>query len=115
MSTPTTPPYLLLLFYVTHALSACVKLVSDIRDSDAIATILLDVIQFIVPSILIWVIGTLPVSDSLPGPSVAASADVRIPCKYTCVQIVKYLRSRRAPSLVLKIESLSGSGAHFPS
>ncbi|KAI5120846.1 hypothetical protein M0805_007033 [Coniferiporia weirii] len=73
---PSTPPYLLLTFYVlilafssTDVMSAALQKDGDLR------TIVFGVVNSVLMLVLIYTIGSLPIKNILPGPSVASSKE----------------------------------------
>ncbi|TDL28100.1 P-loop containing nucleoside triphosphate hydrolase protein [Rickenella mellea] len=71
----TTPSYLLLMFYIMHLLAGTVELLTDMRQFPGLPLHFFHLLQFSVPLVLAWVIGTYPVKDRLPGPGVATFDD----------------------------------------
>lgn len=74
---PSTPPYLLFTFYTITLVSSFVGILfyASFPDKD-LGQLSLNIVHFIVASILIYYIGTLPVNDVLPGGRVATRRDV---------------------------------------
>ncbi|KAI0091009.1 pleiotropic drug resistance ABC transporter [Irpex rosettiformis] len=74
---PHTPPYLLLLFYITNVLSALADLAAAVLGTEThIGIIVLDTLRATVPTILLWLAGTFPLERTLPCSNVAAEKDV---------------------------------------
>lgn len=95
---PSTPPYLLLFFYTLNLVASAVDVVMIISTKDTHPTSLaLGVMDLLIPLSLIYIIGTLPIKNYLPGPCVASGKEVsrvlsapRHPVKLT----LEALRSR---------------------
>lgn len=72
-----TPPYVLLLFYVTSALAALFDLARHLLETRVrAAAVALDVLQACGVSFMVWIAGTYPLRDYWPGPDVARPSDV---------------------------------------
>ncbi|KIJ66220.1 hypothetical protein HYDPIDRAFT_26589 [Hydnomerulius pinastri MD-312] len=71
---PETPPYLLILFAVIHAIEGFTFLVSvDLSD---IGSITAAIVRLIFASLFIWLAGTLPMEAVRPAQNVARSTDI---------------------------------------
>ena len=74
---PLSPPYLLILFYLTEMLVAVIDLYvlfgSENKNFGLVAATLL---RLAVPTFLAWLAGTLPLEPILPAKNVATGSDV---------------------------------------
>ncbi|THH08344.1 hypothetical protein EW145_g2759 [Phellinidium pouzarii] len=74
---PLTPPYLLLSFYAMNLVLASIDLFSAaLREDSDILNTAFSALNFVLSSILIYTIGTLPIKNTLPGASVASVDEV---------------------------------------
>lgn len=72
----------MILFYLFHAISAAVDLVSDLLALDHMpishaSQIVSSISRLILDVTLAWIGGSLPIREALPGPNVATEKDVR--------------------------------------
>lgn len=76
---PRTPPYLLVLFYLTSALIPLVEVTIAALGwaNPGVVGVVLDLLFAISPSVLLYVAGTFPLEVELPGQDVATAHDVR--------------------------------------
>lgn len=85
LRSPTTPPYLVLLFYTAQIVSALADLVAEVLNTDQSVDpgqLCADVVRSAIPTFLLWIGGTLPLENVLPAPNVATDKDVRSLCPY---------------------------------
>ncbi|EJD03804.1 P-loop containing nucleoside triphosphate hydrolase protein [Fomitiporia mediterranea MF3/22] len=69
---PSTPPYLTFLFYIMTFLSSSINTVGMLETGNyQLEIFILSIVDSIVSLSLIYLVGTFPVKDYLPGPSVA--------------------------------------------
>jgi hypothetical protein len=77
---PSSPPYLLLLFFLEAFITAIGDLYLAVSEfPDRIGYTLLSVFWVIIPFLLVYLLGTLPLQPALPAVNVARVGEVRNP------------------------------------
>ena len=111
--TPSSPPYLLLLFCLEASATAIGDLYLAVSElPERIGYTVLSVFWAIIPFLLLSLLGTLPLQPILPAVNVARVGKVRNPIKGVCAMLIRvYLRSRpRMRIPILKMRRVSGNG-----
>ncbi|EJD03803.1 P-loop containing nucleoside triphosphate hydrolase protein [Fomitiporia mediterranea MF3/22] len=71
---PTTPPYLIFLFYIMNFVCSSINTVTILKTGNyQLETFILSSVDIIVSLSLVYIVGTFPVKEFLPGPSVATA------------------------------------------
>jgi hypothetical protein len=79
MKRPRTPPYLLLALYATFLASALVDLLNLLLSGQpSLVDVATTIARLVIPALLMWLAGTLPLLETLPSPDIAGLEDVRL-------------------------------------